>query len=453
MNDDDEVQFDVGTRVMISRASGPKNELLATEETGTVLGIGFEYLPSETSSPCHDGILVKLQISNNRGIFAPSDVSLLSSSPPAPQRRSKRLRVTPSPTLVVSTEDRSSQPSDLVDHGQKRSSEDAEVDADADTEVKKERNTKKAKHVNSSSKDALSFRVQASTSSSKCRHCKRLIPKKHLRIQPTSSKHGWYHVVCARDSLNPCNARDMEDFMALSESEQQLLTRMLLEDDMMQASDTDSDDLKDMPYRVEYSSTGRATCRGCDERIAKGLLRVAERPLFRGKPGFTVYRHLQCTIFPQEIARLQDIGGWRRIKKSDRQTVMDRIEESNLLVEKENQELQPDELVQVNFQGEIRPPPKGLAASLLPFQVEGVSWMVHQELHVPEIRGGILADEMVRCLDSKNYLYEVKYIDLNYFSLFRVWERRFRPLQQFLTIVRSFSGPNQELSIPHRRQI
>jgi len=50
--------------------------------------------------------------------------------------------------------------------------------------------------------------------------------------------------------------------------------------------------------------------------------------------------------------------------------------------------------VQQKFEGEIREPPPGLEASLLPFQVEGVSWMYHQEVHKPEIRGGILADEM-----------------------------------------------------------
>jgi DNA repair protein RAD16 len=61
--------------------------------------------------------------------------------------------------------------------------------------------------------------------------------------------------------------------------------------------------------------------------------------------------------------------------------------------ERENEEISPDELIQVAFQGEIRKPPPGLTASLLPFQTEGCSWMYHQEVHSP-FRGGILADEM-----------------------------------------------------------
>ena len=37
---------------------------------------------------------------------------------------------------------------------------------------------------------------------------------------------------------------------------------------------------------------------------------------------------------------------------------------------------------------------KNLAANLLPFQREGVSWMYNQEINVKEVKGGILADEM-----------------------------------------------------------
>jgi SNF2 family DNA or RNA helicase len=37
---------------------------------------------------------------------------------------------------------------------------------------------------------------------------------------------------------------------------------------------------------------------------------------------------------------------------------------------------------------------RSLVANLLPFQVEGFSWMRHQEVMCSDIRGGILADEM-----------------------------------------------------------
>lgn len=162
---------------------------------------------------------------------------------------------------------------------------------------------------------------------------------------------------------------------------------------MIVASETDSDDEKDMPFRVEYASTGRSTCRSCDNRIDKGVMRVSSRPLFRGKPGFVVYRHLQCQVFPGEIQRMQDVGGWRKLTANDKEILQHQVDESRRLVEEENDELDADELVQTAFQGEIRKAPEGLAATLLPFQAEGVSWMYNQE-HTEGVRGGILADEM-----------------------------------------------------------
>ena len=42
------------------------------------------------------------------------------------------------------------------------------------------------------------------------------------------------------------------------------------------------------PWIVEYSKTGRATCRSCDDKIGKGDVRVGHTPLFRGKVSFSL---------------------------------------------------------------------------------------------------------------------------------------------------------------------
>lgn len=162
--------------------------------------------------------------------------------------------------------------------------------------------------------------------------------------------------------------------------------------DMIVVNDDDGEN--DRPYLAEYAPSGRAMCRRCDQIIAKGMLRISHAPLFRGKPGFRVYRHLECAIFSQEIQTMDDVGGCRQLQPNDQELVSLRIEESKVEVLQENEELEPDELVQTAFAGEMRTAPPGLSGNLLPFQKEGVSWMYHQEVHVPEIRGGILADEM-----------------------------------------------------------
>jgi Poly(ADP-ribose) polymerase and DNA-Ligase Zn-finger region len=156
----------------------------------------------------------------------------------------------------------------------------------------------------------------------------------------------------------------------------------------------DNDDEEDRPFTVEYATSSRATCRRCDAVIGKGDIRISHVPLFRGKPGYRVYRHLQCAIFSEDVVKIEDVGGWRKLDPADLEQLRQRIQESMLEIERENEDLDPDELVQKGFQGEIRKTPAGFVGTQLPFQIEGQSWMYHQEVHVPEIRGGILADEM-----------------------------------------------------------
>ena len=173
-----------------------------------------------------------------------------------------------------------------------------------------------------------------------------------------------------------------------------------------------SDD-EDRPYSVGYAPTGRATCRRCDELINKSEVRVSHRPLFRGQRGFTVYRHLRCATFENVVKRARDVNGWGRLKQKDLRALEERILISAKEMEEEAKEVQPDELVQTAFCGEIRSAPPCLTASLLPFQVEGFSWMRHQEVNdeaaaTGACRGGILADEMgkygldVLCIYSRN---------------------------------------------------
>ena len=154
-------------------------------------------------------------------------------------------------------------------------------------------------------------------------------------------------------------------------------------------------------WTLDYAPTGRATCRTCDIRIAKGEVRTGHQPLFRGKPGYVVYRHLHCVVFPIEVNCIQDIAGYNILTRGDCDKLVERIAASKLLIAEENEELCPDELVNDTTAQmsnvHMHPQPSGLIATLLPFQLEGYNWMVNQEVSttmLPPIRGGILADEM-----------------------------------------------------------
>jgi len=163
-----------------------------------------------------------------------------------------------------------------------------------------------------------------------------------------------------------------------------------------QSNDNDDDNndsaQEDRPFYIDYAPSSRSTCRRCDAVIDKGTLRVSHQPLFRGKPGFRVFRHLTCALFSPPVQAPRHVAGWRQLTPDDVARLAQRIHASRAELEWEQQELSPDELIPVVFAGETRAPPPGVTVTLLPFQTEGVSWMYHQEVHVPKLRGGLLAD-------------------------------------------------------------
>lgn len=53
-----------------------------------------------------------------------------------------------------------------------------------------------------------------------------------------------------------------------------------------------------MSHIIEFAASGRAKCRGCDEKIAKGELRFGERlPNAFGEGEATLWFHLKCAAY------------------------------------------------------------------------------------------------------------------------------------------------------------
>jgi hypothetical protein len=65
-----------------------------------------------------------------------------------------------------------------------------------------------------------------------------------------------------------------------------------------------------MPHAIEPATSARATCRGCNQKIAKGELRFGERqPNAFGEGEMTLWFHLTCAAYKRpeaflEVARL-----------------------------------------------------------------------------------------------------------------------------------------------------
>jgi hypothetical protein len=65
-----------------------------------------------------------------------------------------------------------------------------------------------------------------------------------------------------------------------------------------------------MPHAIEVASSGRARCRGCDQKIAKGELRFGERhPNAFGEGEMTLWFHLPCAAYKRPEPFLEIVTG------------------------------------------------------------------------------------------------------------------------------------------------
>jgi DNA repair protein RAD16 len=143
-------------------------------------------------------------------------------------------------------------------------------------------------------------------------------------------------------------------------------------------------------YVIECAKSGRANCRRCDCKIDGKSVRVGL--IIEGDWGlFTRWQHLDCTVFHSSIESVSKLDGFNELSSEHQRLVLERFKTGSSEVDEEQSPINPDELVRKNWDCPADPS-DDLLVSLLPFQKEGLGWMLHQE--DTSVHGGILADEM-----------------------------------------------------------
>lgn len=146
-------------------------------------------------------------------------------------------------------------------------------------------------------------------------------------------------------------------------------------------------------YILEIAKSGRAECKKCNFKIAKDELRVGV--VVQGDRWVTTnWQHLACTIFPPTIRVVESMNGFCGLSADVQAQIRDRVQSSWGEVDPDDVPIDPNELVRMNWSEEMEPANE-LLMPLLPYQKEGLGWMVHQEKSAT--RGGILADEVTHC--------------------------------------------------------
>lgn len=144
-------------------------------------------------------------------------------------------------------------------------------------------------------------------------------------------------------------------------------------------------------YITEISRSGRARCRKCSQLVQKNELRVGV-PIRHsaGEHGWiSAWQHLHCTRIEERENFEEVLYGYEDLSPEDQKTVLLEITSDNL--PDHLKPLDPEDLVKRGKLPEVNPP-KELLRPLLPYQKEGLGWLVRQEQ--TDVRGGILADEM-----------------------------------------------------------
>ena len=156
----------------------------------------------------------------------------------------------------------------------------------------------------------------------------------------------------------------------------------------------DSVEIEEPPvYSIERSKSGRAECKRCDTKIGVKEVRVGlitEGSRFNNGL-FTRWQHLKCTVFHKSIVNADSLDGFAELDDEGKELVRNRVAASANEIDQELIPVDPDELVRKDWTEAVEPT-NDLLMPLLPYQKEGLGWMLHQESC--EVAGGILADEM-----------------------------------------------------------
>ena len=72
-----------------------------------------------------------------------------------------------------------------------------------------------------------------------------------------------------------------------------------------------------------------------------------------------VFRHLQCAVFSENVTCAEDVENYEDLEDGDYERLVQQVEVSKEKIKEEMEELEPDELVQKSFEGEIRSQPQG----------------------------------------------------------------------------------------------
>lgn len=192
--------------------------------------------------------------------------------------------------------------------------------------------------------EELPFRAEyAKSSRSSCKGCKEQIPKDSLRLAimvQSPMFDGkmplWHHFNCFFGKQKVKTVGDIEHFDSLRWEDQKKIKEKIASPE---ASDSGSaspvDHMKD--FSTEYAKSNRSTCRGCDSKIEKGVVRVSKKDyesqrskMYGPQP---MWYHVDCFVENREKLEFYEsaekIPGFRTLGVEDQKSLREKLKKVN----------------------------------------------------------------------------------------------------------------------------
>jgi DNA repair protein RAD16 len=147
-------------------------------------------------------------------------------------------------------------------------------------------------------------------------------------------------------------------------------------------------------FTTEYAKSSHATCRLCSEKIKKDTVRLGVPVKWGGgEHGYiNAWCHLICARSQdgEEVLK-SEVWGIEKLKASDQIDVLAELQKKGLPSHIKTIDPNDKNFLKKRTMPPIDQPSK-VAMTLMPYQSEGVGWMIRSENS--HVRGGVLADEM-----------------------------------------------------------
>ncbi|KMZ65271.1 Poly [ADP-ribose] polymerase 1 [Zostera marina] len=203
----------------------------------------------------------------------------------------------------------------------------------------------------------------AKSSRSSCKSCKSPISKDVLRFgkmvvatQFDGFMPMWNHSACIFKKANQIKSIDDVEGADLLRWEDQQKIKDYVESGSMGTKDGSlSTKVSDGECGIEISKSSRSTCRKCNEKIMKGMVRVSLKPHGQGAKGLA-WHHVKCFFDMSPSAVLEKLSGWEILPTQDKEEVCSTVKNISALNKKESeaQENKADSLDKKNLKATKR---------------------------------------------------------------------------------------------------